>query len=158
MLGIGFHPDGAARLFGPCMPELSGKFTSVEDISTSLARKLTPALESPDPIAMVEAALLSALGSHDRSDLLVTEAAVGLSPKLFSRLQRFNHVFRVLETSVSNWAQTAAACGYYDQAHLIRDCKRFSGTTPAKLLAGDGDLARYFYCPEAGMSHSSKTV
>lgn len=51
---------------------------------------------------------------------------------------------------------TAISCGYYGQAHLIRDCKSLSGITPAILLAEDVDLARYFY-RRFGMSHSSNT-
>jgi hypothetical protein len=39
---------------------------------------------------------------------------------------------------------------------LIRDCKRFAGITPSRLLHPDGDLARYFYLRGA-MSHSSNT-
>ena len=83
-------------------------------------------------------------------------SAVGLPPKLFSRMQRFLRVFRAVERSRS-WVDTAIACGYYDQAHLIRDCKRFSGETPAALLAVDADLARYFL-QRFGVSHPYKTA
>ena len=50
----------------------------------------------------------------------------------------------------------ALASGYYDQAHLIRDCKDFSGETPAALLAPEADLARHFLS-RFGMSHSYNT-
>jgi len=83
-------------------------------------------------------------------------AAVGLPPKFFCRIQRFNNVFRVLGQDSCNWVETAIACGYYDQAHLIRDCKSLSGNTPAILLAEDADLARHFY-RRFGVSHSSNT-
>jgi hypothetical protein len=65
-------------------------------------------------------------------------------------------VFRALGEPSRDWVETAFACGYYDQAHLIRDCKSLSGTTPAVLLGEDGDLARHFY-QRFGMSHSSNT-
>jgi methylphosphotriester-DNA--protein-cysteine methyltransferase len=84
-------------------------------------------------------------------------ASVGLTPKLFSRMQRFIQVFRTLGDSPSNWVDTAVACGYYDQSHLIRDFKDFSGETPAVLLAADADLARHFL-ERFGMSHSSNTA
>jgi AraC-like DNA-binding protein len=82
---------------------------------------------------------------------------VGLPPKLFCRIQRFNNVFRVLGHDSWNWVETAIDCGYYDQSHLIRDCKNLSGNTPAILLAEDADLARYFY-RRFGVSHSSNTL
>src|SRR5450755_4993950 len=50
MLGIGFHPHGAARVFAQPMHELSGRFTPVEDLSPALSRNLNQAMESPDPI------------------------------------------------------------------------------------------------------------
>ncbi len=83
-------------------------------------------------------------------------AVVGLPPKRFSRIHRFSHVFRALEHHPGDWVATAVACGYYDQAHLIRDCKALSGQTPATLLADDADLARHFY-QRFRLSHSSNT-
>jgi len=188
MLGICFHPHGAASLFAGPMHELNGTFTPIGDLSPRLARDLDHAVESLDPIPAVERVLLVSL-SGCAGDVLVAEAArritttrgaadvaalarslslstrqlerrfqsaVGLSPKLFANMQRFNAVFRVLEENPANWVETALACGYYDQAHLIRDCKRFAGITPSRLLDEDGDLARYFYL-DAVMSHSSNT-
>lgn len=190
MLGIGFHPHGAAQVLAPPMHELSGRFTPVEDLSPTLARDLNRALGMPEPIAAVEAALLSAANTARSGDRLIEEAvrritgargatdlaalasdlglstrqlerrfhaAVGLPPKLFCRIERFNNVFRALGAGSGNWVETAIDCGYYDQAHLIRDCKSLSGITPATLLAEDADLARYFY-QRFGMSHLSNTA
>jgi AraC-like DNA-binding protein len=84
-------------------------------------------------------------------------AVVGLPPKVFSRIQRFTNVLHALEDPSRDWVETALRCGYYDQAHLIRDCKSVSGCTPAILLADDADLARHFY-RGCGMSHSSNTT
>lgn len=69
---------------------------------------------------------------------------VGISPKLFSRMQRFQQVFRNVGDSHANWVDAAVSCGYYDQAHLIRDFREFSGTTPTALLAEEFDLSRHF--------------
>jgi AraC-like DNA-binding protein len=189
MLGVGFQPHGAASVFAQPMHELSGRFTPIEDLSRELSSNLNHALESPTPIAAVEAALFSAQNSSRSGDVLIAEAvrrirdakgasdlallarklglsirqlerrfqaAVGLTPKLFCRIQRFNNVFGLIGQPSCTWVDTAIACGYYDQAHLIRDCKELSGSTPSILLAEDADLARHFY-RQCSVSHSSNT-
>lgn len=82
--------------------------------------------------------------------------AVGIPPKLFSRMQRFQRVFPALEAVGVGWADAAVRCGYYDQAHLIRDFREFAGKPPSALLAEDSDLARHFVT-SARVSHFSKT-
>jgi hypothetical protein len=74
MLGVGFQPHGAASVFAQPMHELSGRFTPIEDLSRELSRNLNHALESPTPIAAVEAALLSAQNTFRGGDLLIAEA------------------------------------------------------------------------------------
>jgi AraC-like DNA-binding protein len=69
---------------------------------------------------------------------------VGLRPKTAARLVRFNGVWRRLdERRPLDWGQVAADAGYADQAHLVRDFRRFTGTTPTRFLArtlpSDGD-------------------
>lgn len=56
---------------------------------------------------------------------------VGLAPKLFCRILRFQQA-RVLaeKPEAPDWATVAVTCGYFDQSHLIRDFKEFSGSTP----------------------------
>ena len=69
---------------------------------------------------------------------------VGLSPKLLSRILRFQHVFRAIETCEGAWAPVAVECGYYDQAHLIRDFNQFAHQTPAVLFAQQSPLTESF--------------
>jgi hypothetical protein len=33
-----------------------------------------------------------------------------------------------------DWLTVACQTGYYDYQHLVRDCKEFAGTTPARLV------------------------
>src|SRR5262249_25955700 len=61
---------------------------------------------------------------------------VGMTPKLFSRVQRFQAVVKAVHKLADvDWADVAAACGYFDQAHFIHDFKTFSGFTPAAYFA-----------------------
>lgn len=58
---------------------------------------------------------------------------VGLTPKLFCRVLRFQAVVEHAANSRHvDWAHVALDCGYYDQSHLIRDFRLFSGVTPAE--------------------------
>ncbi len=61
---------------------------------------------------------------------------VGLTPKIGARLVRLDAVWRRIEKrGPLDWGQVAADAGYADQAHLIRDFRQFTGTTPAEFLA-----------------------
>ena len=61
---------------------------------------------------------------------------VGLTPKLFSRVSRFQQVIRAAHTQQeTNWVQVALDCGYYDQAHFVHDFQSFAGITPSEYLA-----------------------
>lgn len=60
----------------------------------------------------------------------------GFSPKLFSRIIRFQSVFNELSGKQSKLADVAYACGYYDQSHFIQDFKEFSGYNPKEFLSG----------------------
>jgi len=69
---------------------------------------------------------------------------VGIGPKLLCRILRFQQVFRAVERNDSGWAAVASDCGYYDQAHLIRDFQQFARQTPAGLFAQSSGLTQAF--------------
>jgi AraC-like DNA-binding protein len=65
---------------------------------------------------------------------------IGLSPKLFSRVARFQAAFDTkLNRKYTRWVDLAAHYGYYDQTHMIRDFQKLSGLTPESLLSQIGD-------------------
>jgi AraC-like DNA-binding protein len=66
---------------------------------------------------------------------------VGLSPNLYGRIVRFQHAFAAL--GHESGASVAARLGFADQAHLVREVRRFSGQTPT-LLADAGGLTCFF--------------
>ena len=69
---------------------------------------------------------------------------IGIGPKLLSRILRFQQVFRAVGRNDAGWAGVAADCGYYDQAHLIRDFNQFAGQTPAGLFDCPSELTESF--------------
>jgi AraC-like DNA-binding protein len=59
---------------------------------------------------------------------------VGVTPKLYARLQRFQRVLQTMKGPTANdWTALAHDCGYFDQSHLIRECRQLSGFTPTEL-------------------------
>jgi AraC-like DNA-binding protein len=72
--------------------------------------------------------------SHRRFIELFT-AEVGITPKLFARIRRFQRASALTRNLASpDWSNIAAECGYFDQSHLIRDFIAFSGFSPDKFL------------------------
>jgi len=69
---------------------------------------------------------------------------VGLGPKLLCRILRFQQVFRAVERADKNWARIATDCGYYDEAHLIRDFRQFAGQTPSVLFEDFTTFTEFF--------------
>jgi AraC-like DNA-binding protein len=57
---------------------------------------------------------------------------LGLAPKAAARLLRFNRALRLVERGLDG-AEVAFRCGYADQAHFVKEFRRFSGSTPAAL-------------------------
>jgi AraC-like DNA-binding protein len=57
---------------------------------------------------------------------------IGVTPKLFARILRFQHAVSLMDSPLS-WAEISHACGYYDQAHLIRDFNQFAGCAPGEF-------------------------
>jgi AraC-like DNA-binding protein len=75
------------------------------------------------------------LGVSERHLRRVFHEAVGVSPKAFSKLTRFNRALRAARSSRQvGWASIAAGAGYYDQAHLIAEFRAIAGVTPRALL------------------------
>ena len=60
----------------------------------------------------------------------------GLSPKVASRVMRFDVAHRMLRSAARpGLAEIAARCGYADQAHLTREWRELAGCTPSTWLA-----------------------
>lgn len=82
------------------------------------------------------AAVAAETGYSMRRFIRLFRREVGLTPKTFARVRRFQRVVRLLHGRQDvNWVDVALHCGYYDQAHFIHDFRNFSGFTPGTFLA-----------------------
>jgi AraC-like DNA-binding protein len=74
-------------------------------------------------------------GLSHRRFIQVFGAVVGMTPKAFARVRRFQHVLsRLRGLGAPNWCELALQAGYFDQSHLIREFAALSGLRPTELL------------------------
>jgi AraC-like DNA-binding protein len=84
-------------------------------------------------VSVQTAALESGLSVRELRRRFVDQ--VGLPPKTFQRVARFQQFRRLVANprSPRTLAQTAAQCGYTDQAHLAHDCQQLANRTPTAI-------------------------
>ena len=74
---------------------------------------------------------------------------LGIAPKIYARIVRLSYVLaRVDEVERGSAVDLALECGYFDQAHLLRDFRLMAGRTPRKSREDDGAMAKHFTRPE----------
>lgn len=79
------------------------------------------------------------------------QTAVGVSPKQFHSLARFQHTVRhLLLHQQTAYLPTAMAHGYFDQAHFVHDFRRLAGETPGRFLR-EHNLMSHFYNTSASV-------
>ncbi|MGH7192005.1 MAG: helix-turn-helix domain-containing protein, partial [Candidatus Saccharimonadales bacterium] len=92
----------------------------------------------PCPINVGQVA--SRTGFSQRRFIQVFHDEVGITPKLFCRLRRFHDALcQIQGARKPDWIAIALDCGYFDQAHLIRDFLQFAGLTPAGYARQRGE-------------------
>ena len=84
------------------------------------------------------------IGYSHKHFIHLFENQVGVSPKVFSRISKFQRALGMLERNEPvNWPQIAHDCGYYDQAHFINEFRRFSGINPSAYFENRGEYFNY---------------
>lgn len=71
-------------------------------------------------------------GYSHRRFIDLFRSSVGLPPKLFCRIRRFQRAVVRLSSGSGSVAEVAFEAGYSDQAHLTRDFQEFAGITPGE--------------------------
>lgn len=77
---------------------------------------------------------------------------VGLTPKYYQRMLRFNEILRqIYQSNKIEWAQVAYQLEYTDQSHFIKEFKHFSGINPHKFIQqGFHDATNFFPLDKKG--------
>ncbi len=161
--GLARRTGRAASVFTNRVVDARAVFSDVEPLVTGLRDAPTPAdaldrlsafliSGSPtpaDPIADDAATILTErpevrirdlvarLGVSHRTAIAHFRASTGLTPKAFAQLVRFHRFVEAVDSGADSedWAALAAGAGYYDQPHVIRAFRRFTGWTPSEYRA-----------------------
>jgi AraC-like DNA-binding protein len=130
--------DTPARKFAALESVLSAEVVRpmVRDRAVAHALEALTVRSHPGAVAQVT----SATGLTAKRFIQRFTDEVGLTPKRFCRVRRFQRVLRRVHRAPSvDWSDIAMAAGYYDQAHFIHDFRAFSGLTPTAYMAQRGE-------------------
>jgi AraC-like DNA-binding protein len=124
---LGEAPDAATRV-----AVVAHFLAGLPCAGDPLVTRAIALLDAPAGEASI-AAVARAVGTSERQLERRFLARVGVTPKRFVTLRRFERAVALSATAPS---LTAAAidAGYYDQSHFIRDFRRFAGGPPGDIL------------------------
>jgi AraC-like DNA-binding protein len=85
--------------------------------------------------------LVEYLGYSARYVIQRFRTSIGVTPKVFARITRFDAAMRAMRDEPQiDWTQLALDHGFYDQSHLSRDIRAFTGMSPTKAREVFGDF------------------
>jgi AraC-like DNA-binding protein len=87
--------------------------------------------------------LCDQIGYSQKHFINLFKEQVGVSPKQFLRIMRFQKTIVEIENELIPWSNLAQEIGYYDQAHFINEFKSFSGFTPGEYINRKTELLNY---------------
>ncbi|MEU3274566.1 helix-turn-helix domain-containing protein [Saccharomonospora sp. NPDC006951] len=157
--GIRFRPGHAPRVLGVAADELTNQRVSLAELwGTHGARTAERLVSRPGLLAEVVAGRLASSGSDPALDLMIRRfdhgvtrvgaamaglagserqlrrrftSAVGYGPATYVRIARLRRAITLAGASGRRGLSALAVeAGYADQAHLARDCRELTGSTP----------------------------
>ncbi len=89
--------------------------------------------------------LVDQIGYSQKHFIGMFKSQVGVTPKQYLRITRFQKAIQEMETNASSfdWSRLALQSGFYDQAHFINDFRDFSGFTPGEYMKRKTDSLNY---------------
>jgi AraC-like DNA-binding protein len=164
----------AYAVIGPQIPrfehELSdtpGFAARIQFIEERLIRVLG-CHDTLDPVAVAANDLFATNGVHRVSAMAADSglsprqferrflAQVGVPPKLYARIIRFNAALdHKLRLPSRAWTHIANDHDFYDQMHLVHDCLAFTGESPSRFLAHLEGVPEFhtFFATEIRLRH-----
>ena len=144
----------AHAVIGPEIPRLEqelGDIPSFAERIQLIEKRLILLLggdDGLDPVAIAANRLFASNGIHRVAAMATASglsprqferrflAQVGVPPKLYARIIRFNAALdHKLRYPSRAWSCIANDQNYYDQMHLVHDCRAFTGESPSRFLA-----------------------
>ncbi len=104
------------------------------DAEGALVDRVVALVEGRTDITRV-AQVCAETGLSERALQRLVHRRVGLTPKWLVQRRRLHEAVGLLRDGRTTQAEVAAALGYADQAHLVRDFSRVTGQTPGRFAA-----------------------
>ncbi|WP_424186954.1 helix-turn-helix domain-containing protein [Actinokineospora sp. G85] len=129
------HADTWARRFAVLDRALVSRMDGRGEVDPRVRHAWGRLLRSGGNVSVAELAGELGWSTRHLSGRFATE--VGFSPKTAARVVRFDRARRALARTPHSGAEVAAAHGYYDQSHFVRDFREFAGCSPTTWLADE---------------------
>jgi len=118
----------------------------IQNIFSFLDEKFKRDCRPEEPIDAVTVQMLNPLNTYSLEDWASMACLslrqfernfiirVGISPKLFIRIVRFEYAMKVKKDYTDkNWSVIALECGYTDSSHLLKEFKEFAEFPPSRF-------------------------
>src|ERR1035438_3103196 len=121
-----------ARSLDECLGLLRGALAAPPREPDSVQRAIGAMTAAHGDLDLDWAARHAGLGARQFRRRCLEES--GLAPKHLCRVLRFRRAC-ALAARGAGWVRVAGDAGYFDQAHLIRDFREFTGATPMAVFS-----------------------
>lgn len=143
------------RSFALLTPSLAGKDKFIESIQSLISDQLGKVDNRETSYEVAVKKILESKGSIPVAQLCqfinISERQlerqflkhIGISPKLYARIIRFNYIFELMQNQDQSWSDLVYQSGFYDQSHFIKNFKEFTGEDPSTYGFDEKNMANF---------------
>ncbi len=137
------HPTSPEEKFSDIEQWISSQLIEDEFYLNIMQTAIENIKNSSSQITIADVAAKT--GYSQKQFIQLFKKYIGITPKQLHRIVRFNEILAAVEQQEDiSWTAISADCGYFDQAHFIKDFQSFSGLNPKQYLKDIGDYPNYF--------------